>query len=94
MHDIIVKLSHKIDSSVRYQKIKSFFRSLLEDVNYPYKKYFDAFMIALIVISISILILCSSEIIHEWVVEFVLSFVTSMFGLESLLRLWIRHDSR
>ena len=92
MHDFIVKLSHKIDSSVRYQKIKSFFRSLLEDVNYPYKKYFDAFMIMLIVISISILILSKTDKIPEWLVEFDLYFVTSIFALEYLLRLWISHD--
>ena len=92
MHDFIVKLSHKIDSSVRYQKTKSFFRSLLEDVNYPYKKYFDAFMIGLIVISISILILSKSEKVPEWLVEFDLYFVTGIFALEYLLRLWISHD--
>ena len=92
MHNFILKLSHKIDSSVRYQKTKSFFRSLLEDVNYPYKKYFDAFMILLIVVSISILILSKSEKIPEWLVEFDLYFVTSIFALEYLLRLWISHD--
>ncbi len=92
MHDFILKLSYKIDSSVRYQKIKSFFRSILEDVNYPYKKYFDAFMIVLIVISISILILSKTDKIPEWLVEFDLYFVTSVFALEYLLRLWISHD--
>ena len=92
MHDFIVKLSHKIDSSVRYQKIKSFFRSMLEDVNYPYKKYFDAFMIVLIIISISILILSKTDKIPEWLVEFDLYFVTGIFALEYLLRLWISHD--
>jgi voltage-gated potassium channel len=92
MHDFIVKLSHKIDGSVRYQKIKSFFRSLLEDVNYPYKKYFDGFMIMLIVLSISILILSKTDKIPEWLVEFDLYFVTSIFAAEYLLRLWISHD--
>jgi len=92
MHDFILKLSYKIDSSVRYQKIKSFFRSLLEDVNYPYKKYFDAFMIALIIISISILIMSKTGKIPEWLVEFDLYFVTGIFALEYLLRLWISHD--
>ncbi|TNF43681.1 MAG: hypothetical protein EP216_03410 [Epsilonproteobacteria bacterium] len=92
MHDFIVKLSHKIDSSKRYQKTKSFFRSLLEDVNYPYKKYFDAFMIMLIIISISILVMSKSEKIPEWLVEFDLYFVTAIFAFEYLLRLWISHD--
>ena len=92
MHDFIVKLSHKIDSSMRYQKIKHFFRSLLEDVNYPYKKYFDAFMIVLIIVSISILVMSKSEKIPEWLVEVDLYFVTAIFALEYLLRLWISHD--
>ncbi len=92
MHDFIVKLSHKIDSSVRYQKIKHFFRLLLEDVNYPYKKYFDGFMIVLIIISISILVMSKSEKIPEWLVEVDLYFVTGIFALEYLLRLWISHD--
>ena len=92
MHDFIVKLSHKIDSSVRYQKTKSFFRSLLEDVNYPYKKYFDVFMIVLIIISIYILVMSKTGKIPEWLVEFDLYFVTGIFALEYLLRLWISHD--
>jgi len=92
MHDFIVKLSTAIDQSVRYQKTKSFFRSLLEDVSYPYKKYFDLFMIILIVISIFILILSKSEKVPEWLVTFDLYFITGVFALEYLLRLWISHD--
>ncbi len=92
MHNFILKLSETIDKSVKYQKVKSFFRSLLEDVNYPYKRYFDAFMILLIVISISILIMSKTDKIPEWVVEFDLYFVTGIFALEYLLRLWISHD--
>jgi len=92
MHNFILKLAEAIDKSLRYQKVKSFFRSLLEDVNYPYKRYFDAFMIFLIVISISILIMSKTGKIPEWLVEFDLYFVTSIFALEYLLRLWISHD--
>ncbi len=93
MRDLIIKLSDKIDSSVRYQKIKSFFRSLLEDVSYPYKKYFDAFMIVLIVLSIFILILGKSEKVPEWLIEIDLYFVTGIFALEYLLRVWISQDT-
>lgn len=92
MHQFILKLSERIDRSQRYQKTKSFFRSLLEDVNYPYKRYFDAFMILLIVISISILIMNKSGKIPDWLVTFDLYFVTSIFALEYLLRFWISHD--
>ncbi len=92
MHDFILKLSEKIDKSIKYQKTKSFFRSLLEDVNYRYKKYFDYFMIFLIISSITILIASKTEKIPEWLVEFDLYFVTTIFALEYLLRLWVSHD--
>ena len=92
MHKRIVKLSKKIDNSSRYQNIKSFIRSLLEDSNDPYKKYFDFFMIALIVISISTLIMSKTGKIPEWVLTFDLYFVTGIFAFENLLRLWVQHD--
>lgn len=92
MHNFILRLSKKIDNSVRYQKIKSFFRALLEDPNYRYKRYFDWFMIALIIFSISTLILSKSEKIPEWVVQVDLYVVTGVFALEYLLRLWVQTD--
>ncbi len=92
MHSSVIKYSEKIDKSARYQRTKSFFRSLLNDVNYPYKRYFDAFMVLLIVLSISILILEKSGKIPEWFVYLDLYVVTSIFALEYLLRLWISHD--
>ena len=92
MHNFILKLSHKIDSSTRYQKTKSFFRSLLEDVHYPYKKYFDYFMIFLIIGSISVLIASKTVDLPSWLIELDLYLVTTIFALEYLLRLWISHD--
>ncbi|CAA6803577.1 MAG: Potassium voltage-gated channel subfamily KQT; possible potassium channel, VIC family [uncultured Sulfurovum sp.] len=92
LHNLILKLSTAIDTSQKYQKTKSFFRSLLNDVNYPYKRYFDAFMIFLIVISIAILVMNKSGKIPEWLVMFDLYFVTAIFALEYLLRLWIHND--
>lgn len=93
MHDWIVKLSQRIDRSVRYQTTKSFFRSLLNDINYPYKKYFDWFMIALILISITILILSKSGRLPEWLIEVDLYFITTVFALEYLLRVWVSQDT-
>jgi len=81
-----------IDNSPKYQKIKSFFKLLLEDVNYPYKKYFDYFMIFLILGSITILIVSKTVNIPEWLIDFELYFVTSIFAIEYLLRLWVSHD--
>lgn len=74
-------------------KLKPFFKSILEDVNYPYKKYFDYFMILLIVVSIVILVLSKSEQVPSWLVTFDLYFITSIFAIEYLLRLWVRDES-
>ncbi len=49
-------------------------------------------MIALIVFSISTLIMSKSGRIPEWVLEFDLYFITGIFALEYLLRLWVQHD--
>lgn len=92
MHHFILKLSQMIDNSSRYQKTKSFFKSLLEDVNYPYKKYFDYFMIFLIIGSISILIASKTTEIPGWLINLDLYLVTTIFALEYLLRLWVSHD--
>ncbi|WP_415407761.1 NAD-binding protein [Sulfurovum sp. CS9] len=92
MHHFILKLSHMIDNSSRYQKTKSFFRSLLEDVNYPYKKYFDYFMIFLIIGSITVLIASKTVDLPRWLIDLDLYFVTTVFALEYLLRLWVSHD--
>jgi len=82
-----------IDNSSRYQKTKDFFRSLLEDVNYPYKKYFDYFMIFLIIGSIGILIASKTADLPRWLIDIDLYFVTTVFALEYLFRLWISHDT-
>jgi voltage-gated potassium channel len=92
MHRFILKFFHIIDESIRYQKCKSFFKSLLLDVHYPYKKYFDRFMIALIVISITILILSKTDKLPRWLIEFDLYIITTVFLLEYLLRLWVNFD--
>lgn len=93
MHDLVMKLSQMIDRSVYYQRTKSFFRSLLNDIHYPYKKYFDWFMISLILISITILILSKSGRLPEWLIKVDLYFITTVFALEYLLRVWVSQDT-
>lgn len=92
IHKFIIKLSYALDNSTGYQETKHFFRSLLEDVNYPYKKYFDYFMIFLIIGSITILIASKTVNLPSWLINMDLYFVTIIFALEYLLRLWISHD--
>jgi voltage-gated potassium channel len=88
----MVKLSHAMHNSVGYQKTKSFFRSLFEDLSYPYKKYFDVFMIGLIMVSVSILVVNKTQNIPQWLVDIDLYFITAIFILEYLLRVWVSHD--
>ncbi|HQR73697.1 MAG TPA: NAD-binding protein [Sulfurovum sp.] len=92
MHHSMVKLSHAMHNSVGYQKTKSFFRSLFEDLSYPYKKYFDVFMIGLIMVSVSILVVNKTQNIPQWLVDIDLYFITAIFILEYLLRVWVSHD--
>lgn len=92
MHDFFIKPFENIDKSVKYQNTKKFFRSLLEDANYPYKKYFDYFMIFLIIGSVSVLIASKTVELPGWLIDIDLYFVTTVFALEYLLRLWISQD--
>jgi len=92
MDEKIIKFSKKLDSSSRYQRSKDFFRALLNDIECPYKKYFDIFMIVLIVLSTSLVILEKSKGVASWLIEIDLYVVTAIFAVEYILRLWIAHD--
>ena len=92
MHKTIVKLSYKVYNASGYQKVKSFFRSLLTDNNFFYKKYFDFFMIFLILLSTFILVMDETKETSGWLTGFDLYVITSIFALEYLLRLWISQD--
>lgn len=52
----LVDSAYFLRSCARYQSTKSFFYDLLENDNYPYKRYFDFVMMTLIFISVFILI--------------------------------------
>lgn len=53
---LIVNLAYFINTSDAYQRKKRFFYDILENNRYPYKKYFDIFMMTLIFLSVAILI--------------------------------------
>lgn len=92
MHKTIVTLSYKVYNATGYLKVKSFFRSLLTDNNFHYKKFFDFFMIFLILLSTFILIVDETTDNPGWLTHFDLYVITSIFALEYLLRLWISQD--
>lgn len=89
----VVTLAFFLHSSLRYRSVKNFVYNLLENNNYPYKKYFDSFMILLIFISVYILIRhVKHEMSQSWLTfnNYVISVI---FLIEYLLRLWIHSDN-
>ena len=89
---LLVDLAFKIDSSSRYKRIKGFFRNLLENEQYPYKRYFDLFMIFLVVTSVAIIIEEVTTPIGYWLYVYDVYFVTFVFLMEYLLRMWVHDD--
>jgi len=96
MHDKpipwIVRLALWQKRSPRYQGIKGFFRNILTNPDYPYKKYFDLFMISLILSSVWILVYEVKNHLPYWVDVYDLYVVTMIFVVEYLLRMWVYSD--
>jgi len=85
----LVDLAYLLQASKAYQGTKHFFYSLLEDDNYPYKKYFDYVMMLLILSSVMLLIRQVKYPLPGYAVfynDFAISFI---FLVEYLLRLWV-----
>ena len=78
--------------SRRYQALKSFFRNILTNPDYPCKHYFDLFMIALILSSVWILVHEVKHPLPHWVDVYDLYVVTLIFVVEYLLRMWVYSD--
>ena len=89
---LFVKFAYFLESSLRYRAIKNFFYNILENDDYKYKKYFDFFMIFVVLSSVTILVVDVKEHIPRWLDDFDLYFVTSVFIVEYLLRFWIYSD--
>jgi len=89
---MFVSFAYFLESSRKYKRIKNFFYDVLENDNYKYKKYFDIFMIVIILSSVTILVIDVREHIPQWLDDYDLYFVTTIFIAEYLLRLWLHND--
>jgi len=89
---LLIAFSFYLDSHKTYLKVKKFFWRLMNDENFVYKKYFDIFMFVLVLISVSILIYDIKHEIHPLLEDFDYYFVTSVFLLEYLIRVWVYND--
>jgi voltage-gated potassium channel len=88
----IVALALWQKRSPRYQGIKVFFHNILNNPDYPFKKFFDLFMISLILSSVGILVYEVKHPLPHWVDVYDLYMVTMIFIIEYLLRLWVHSD--
>ncbi len=85
----IIRSAYFFHGFAPYQKTKTFFYNLLENSHYPYKKYFDAFMILLIFLSVVILIREVKHEVHDASQFFNDYIISLIFFLEYLLRFWV-----
>ncbi|WP_456323117.1 NAD-binding protein [Hydrogenimonas sp.] len=88
----LVTFSYYLESAPGYQRVKKFFYDLLNNDDYPYKKYFDLFMIFIILSSVAILVVDVRERVAWWLDYYDLYIVTTIFIIEYLLRLWVCSD--
>jgi voltage-gated potassium channel len=89
---LLLNISLLLASSSRYYKIKHFFKNLLENPNYPSKKYFDLLMIFVVISSIILLIQEVKHVLPSWLILYNYTIVTIIFLIEYLLRLWVHSD--
>jgi len=87
-----VDFSYFLQASSSYQGTKHFFYSLLEDQSYPYKKYFDYFMMLLILSSVMLLIRGVKYPLHEYAIIYNDYIISIIFMFEYTLRFWV-HSS-
>jgi voltage-gated potassium channel len=89
---LLLWFAYLTQSSQKYQNVKGFFYNLLENDKYPYKKYFDFFMIFIILTSVTILVIDVKSRVPEWIRDIDLYFITGVFIIEYLTRMWIYSD--
>ena len=89
----IVFLAYALTNSGGYSATKKFFYNLLENHNYPYKRYFDIFMMILIFSSVFILIRDVRHTVNDFWKIFNDYIVSLIFLIEYVLRFWVVSDS-
>ena len=89
---LLTRLAFLLHTSKSYNRIKKRASDFLLNSDYIYKKYFDIFMILLIISSVAILVYEVKHPVAPWVDFFDIYVVTTIFTLEYLARIWV-HNS-
>ena len=92
MKQLLLSIALALRSSKRYKNSKNFVREILQDSTNKYKKYVDLTIIFLIISSVSILIYEVEHTLPSWMDIYDIYFVSFVFSIEYLLRLWIHND--
>ena len=90
--NLLVRFAFVLQGSVTYRHVKQFFRDILNNPEYSYKKYFDSLMIFLILTSVGILVYEVRHSVPEWMIIYDIYVVSLVFAVEYLLRLWVYSD--
>jgi voltage-gated potassium channel len=90
--DAIVRFAYWINGSQRYRQVKNFFNDLLNNPDYPYKKYVDSFMIFLILTSVGILVYDVRHPVPAWMDIYDIYIVSIIFLVEYMIRFWVYSD--
>jgi len=91
---ILIFLARYLNTNERYKKTKKFFYNLLENNSYKYKKFFDIFMIFMVLSSVFVLLYDVKNDLGRILYIYDIYVVTTIFIVEYLIRLWIYNDSR
>ena len=90
--NFLVQSAYFLQSWLPYRRTKQFVYNLLENDSYRYKKYFDYFMIAIILSSVTILVTDVTQKLPRWLIGYDRYIVTTIFICEYLLRMWVYSD--
>jgi len=92
MKDKLLSLALFLHRSQKYKAYKQFARDLLFDANNTYKRYFDLTIIFLVISSVLILVYEVKHPVPLWLDNYDIYFVSIVFAIEYLLRLWVHND--
>ena len=93
MDSLLVKLAYTLESSKNYYKTKHLFYETLEDENSLKRKYFDLFMIFLVLSTVAILIYEVNNPKLAWLDTYEMIAIV-IFIIEWLSRLWVSSHAR
>jgi len=88
----ILSFALTLRKSKRYHDAKAYIWELFNGSSNPYKKYLDAFIIFLVITSVFILIYEVTNPVPIWLDYYDFYFVSFVFLVEYLLRLWVHND--